>query len=230
MHHRGERGSQVSGIFILGARGLRVLANLELKSCRIDFHHLGLCFWLNLPAPPVRDHRGRPTGPTGLLSPTPPWTCSWATGSGSCCRLGGLAQGRSVTWATCRGSQISTWAWSCRHLIMGCTTAATGDTATLNGNWPHFLIVRSQEPAASRPCTICYQTVIPEAWVKYTDITQQGICDCDATRLTAGMKLSNVASGHTWAYRVHLVTELNMQISDWGHVAEAHKTRKAWKD
>lgn len=89
--------------------------------------------------PPVWDHGCQLEGLTGFLYPTPPWTWSWVTGSGSCCHLDGSAQELFVSWATCRGRQSSTLEWSCRHLIRDCRMVATGDRATLNGNWSNFL-------------------------------------------------------------------------------------------
>lgn len=95
--------------------------------------------WLNSSPPPVWGHGGRPMGLTGSLYPTLPWTWSWVTVSGSCCHLDGSAQGRFVTWVTCRGRQSSTSGWSCWHLITDCMMVATGDKATLNGNWRNIV-------------------------------------------------------------------------------------------
>lgn len=114
----------------------------QLKYYRLNHCPVSLCctVFLTEPClPPVWGHGGRPRGPTGSLYPTPPWTWSWVTGSGSCCHLDASALELSVSWATCRGRQSSTLGWSCRHLITDCMTAATGDTATLNGNWSTLL-------------------------------------------------------------------------------------------
>lgn len=73
-----------------------------------------------------------------FLFPTHPWTCSSATGSGSCCHLEGSARGQFVSWATCRGRQISTLGWSCTLLMQRSVMDVTRVRATLNGKWSHF--------------------------------------------------------------------------------------------
>lgn len=127
-------------------------------------HHHHLCFFYHplsqtltvmmseLCLLSVRVHGGRPMGLTGFLSPIPPWTCNWVTGSESCCRLVGLAQELFASSATCRGSQTSTWGWSCKHLIMACKMAATWDRATLNGNWYHSLAMWIQATGSFLMC------------------------------------------------------------------------------
>ncbi|XP_061633138.1 uncharacterized protein LOC133479774 isoform X2 [Phyllopteryx taeniolatus] len=70
----------------------------------------------------------------GFLYPTPPWTCTSATGSESCCLPGESARAPSVSWATFRGSQSSTSGWSYRRPITACGTVTTRDTSTLTAN------------------------------------------------------------------------------------------------